>query len=157
MKKIYFLIVLFIFFTSCKNNSKENSLANIDNVNKLTMTYMNEKCGEWGGDQEIITVYRDRPGGDLYLDYSFVIRNCKNPYTDNKIVKKKTIKVDKEIQKSIIEAINELTFNKLDRKNTPCNAGLKCTMIMNDSSIIINDFPAERWTSFEKLSEILNE
>lgn len=157
MNKIPSLLVIFLFFISSFNvDQDENFLVFINHVNTLTLTFQNDKCGEWGGDREIITIYRKSYNGQLLADYSKEIKDCEK--SGGERLKKETIfgiKLSTENQKLILESIHELAARKLSREVMPSHSGLYCEALLKDSSIVIRDFPAARWTTFEKLSQEL--
>ncbi len=156
MKKNLFIIGIILFVTSCTPKENPESLRLLNQVNTLKLIYQNDKCGEWGGDIETLTIYRDNYEGPLLADYLKQIKDCQFPVGKFIEAKKMNrIQVSVEGQQLIIESINQLTANKLSRENIIAHSGLFSQVVFSDSSLILNDFPSAKWTKFEELTEEL--
>ena len=128
----------------------------MNQVNSLKLSYQNDKCGEWGGDIETLTIYRDNYEGPLFADYLKQIKDCQFPvgkFLETKT--KKRIQVSAKGQQLVIESINQLTANKLSRENIIAHGGLISEVVLSDSSMILNNFSSARWTKFEDLTKEL--
>lgn len=151
------LLTLFGALTiiSCqeKITLNENILLNINYGNKLKIVSRDDKCGEWGGDEKQLIIYRDDFKSPLLADYSEKTENCDN-VGESKITKSiKRIKIANEDSNLIIKIINELTENKINRESIPSHSGVSNHIILSDSSMIINDFPSSELKNFKKLIE----
>ncbi|WBZ95095.1 hypothetical protein PGH12_16755 [Chryseobacterium wangxinyae] len=146
--KIFLILFGAFIIISCQ---KEERLLNVNYGNKLEILNVDDKCGEWGGDQKQLIIYRDDFKGQLLADYSEKIGNCDN-VSESKITKSvKRIKITDEDSDLIIKIIDELTENKINRKPTPSHSGIFNRIILSDSSMIINDFPSIELKNFKKL------
>lgn len=152
MRRLLFLISLF-FIYSCKTENKATVLLNINHVNKLEFLTVDDKCGEWGGNEKQIIFYRDSFQSQLLADYIEKTKDCGSG-NEPKVTKSvKRIKVSEEESKLIIETINELCENKLSREDFPAHSGIYNRIMLSDSSMIIQDFPSVELKKFNKLTK----
>jgi hypothetical protein len=156
MMKHKILICLILFFV-CSSfiNDDRDPLAHINHINTLKLVYKNKKCGEWGGDRETITIYRKEFKGEMYADYLIEIRDCSDPYSEDKKERKNGIKISDDDKKLILDSVKQLAEGILSRENYPAHSGYYSEVMMKDSSVVLNDFPSIRWTKFEELSKKL--
>ena len=151
MRRLFSLIGTFVLISSCQTESKQNALLHINNVNKLEFISVNDKCGEWGGDEKQLLIYRDDFKGPLLADYSEKTKVCSNG-SEPKVTKSiKRIKITEEESKLIVESINELCESKMARKDYPSHSGLFNRIMLSDSSMMITDFPSVELKNFGKL------
>ena len=151
MKRLFSLIGTFVLISSCQTESKQNTLLHINHVNKLELLSVNDKCGEWGGDEKQLLIYRDDFKGQLLADYSEKTKTCGNG-SESKITKSiKRIKITEEETNLIIESINELCKNKMAREDYPSHSGIFNRIMLSDSSMIITDFPSVELKKFGEL------
>ena len=156
MKSILTIIsILFIFNIENNQDDEQDSLSFINNVNKLEFTFVNNKCGEWGGDEKNIIIYREDFKGELLADYTEKIKTCNSAQESKISTSKNKIKLTQSNNQLIIEMINEVTRNKLNREDYPSHSGLFCEVLLSDSTIFIKDFPAKEWKSFNRFSDII--
>lgn len=144
MRIIFKLIVSFVLIISCKkdiNEDKKDLLQHINHINRLELKTIDDRCGEWGGDEIQLIVYRDDLKGSLLADY-FEKTACYDG-SKSKIIKSiKRIKISNDEQKLIIETIKELSEIKLNRPDIPSHSGRFNRIMLSDSSIIVSDFPS---------------
>lgn len=122
----------------------------------MVLSQTDSKCGEWGGDTEIVRVYQKNCSGNILIDYSVIIMDCSDPikqYSENKDVPVKTIIVDKELETQIEQCVLELTKMKLNNSNYIEHSGIINSVIYSDSTLIIKDYPSKKWLTFENLAE----
>jgi hypothetical protein len=151
MKRLFSLIGTFVLISSCETENKQNTLLHINRVNKLELLTVDEKCGEWGGDEKQLTIYRDDFKGPLLADYLERTKNCDNG-SEPKVTKSiKRIEITEEESKLIVESINELCESKLAKEDYPSNSGIFNRIMLSDSSMIITDFPSVELKKFAKL------
>lgn len=151
MKRLFSLIGIFVLISSFKTENKQDILLHINHLNKLELLSVDDKCGEWGGNEKQLIIYRDDFKGPLLADYSEKTKNCNNgsvPQVTKSITR---IKVTKEEIKLIIEAINELCESKMDREDYPSHSGIFNRIMLSDSSLIITDFPSVELKKFGEL------
>jgi len=157
---INILIAIFTFCLcfSCKNSengsneTEQDPLEFITNIDTLNLYCQNDKCGEWGGDMESIKLYREKFNSELLADYSKQIRNCKKPYDKQPyLIRKKRIKVSYDEKEIAVEAINELIKKQLASQNMPPCCGYSGA-ILSDSSIIVS-ISGGNWSLFRKLAD----
>ena len=151
MKRLFILIGTFVLISSCQIENKQNALLNIDRVNKLELLTVDDKCGEWGGDEKQLTIYRDNFKGPLLADYLERTKNCANG-SEPKVTKSiKRIKITEEQSKLIVESINELCESKMAREDYPSHSGIFNRIMLSDSSMLITDFPSVELKKFGEL------
>jgi hypothetical protein len=150
-EKITILIGIFFLFIACKNESKPNLLKFINRGNKLEILTMDDKCGEWGGNEKILTIYREDLNGQLLADYIEKVKVCGNGNHSQITKSIKRIKITKEQNELILESINELCVKKLNREDYPSHSGIFNRIMLSDSSIIISDFPSIELESINNL------
>lgn len=128
-------------------------LLNINHVKKLEFLTIDDKCGEWGGNEKQIVFYRDSFKSPLLADYIEKSKNCGNG-NEQKVTKSiKRIKVSEEESKLVVEIINELCENKLSKEDFPEHSGIFNRIMLSDSSMIIQDFPSVELKKFNKLTK----
>ena len=144
--------------TDFDNPVEEKSVLEYIAIQPLTIIYSDEECGEWGGNIETIKIEREDFGKPLNAFYTYKEMDCSAPYDKSQLNIKKTRKVElTEVgEKLALEAILELVEIKLSRENIPSHSGIWNSVIIGDSTLIIDDFPSEFIESFGKLrNEIL--
>ena len=151
MKNFIVTIGILFLFNSDQVDGNQNSLSYINNVNKLEFTFMDNSCGEWGGNEKNITIYRDGFKGQLLADYTENLKDCKTGQNSKTPKSQKRIKLTQKDNQLIVEAMNELIKNKLNREEKFSHSGLFCQVMLSDSTILIKDFPAKEWKSFKQL------
>jgi len=164
MKKKLWLLFISFCFLSCSREKKveiiekttkdtiseEKGLSYISHNIKLSMIRVDDKCGEWGGDSDKLIFYRDTIDNKaLFADYTKIRLTCKRLIEDSTLVTR--IKVSKKAERLIVESVRELSKIKITRKNYASHSGLYNMIMLSDSSLIVYDFPSERWRGFEKL------
>lgn len=151
MRRLFSLIGTFVFISSCQTENKQSMLLHINHVNKLELISVDDKCGEWGGNEKEITIYRDDFKGPLLADYSERTKNCNNG-SEPKVTKSiRRIKITEEESKLILESINELCESKMAKEDYPSHSGIFNRIMLSDSSMIITDFPSIELKKFGEL------
>lgn len=152
MKKLFSLIGTIVVISSCQTESKHDVLLHINHSNKLELRYMDGKCGEWGGNEQELIIYRDEFESPLLADYSEKTKIC-GTYNELKdSISIKRIKINEEESNLIIESINELCKSKMPRENVPPpHGGISYHFMLSDSSMIIRDSPSVELKNFAAL------
>lgn len=149
MKKSNILIFV-LFFISLKTVAQNNLLQYINDVNTLELKFTDDKCGEWGGNQSKIIIYRKSFNGPLLANFSLSTMDCDKGET--KITKDKTaISLNASQIQLILDSLKQLVQQKLNRTDYPSHSGLYCSAILSDSSLQIEDFPSSDWEKFKEL------
>ncbi|MBW3522672.1 hypothetical protein [Chryseobacterium sp. NKUCC03_KSP] len=149
-------IILFgtLAIISCQKENamlNKNLLLNVNHVNKLEILSRDDKCGEWGGDEKQLIIYRDDFKSSLLADYLEKTGNCDDMH-GSKITKSiKHIKITDEDSNLISKIIYELAKNKINKEPVPSHSGIFNRIILSDSSFIVNDFPSVELKNFKKL------
>lgn len=156
-----FIISIGIIFLliSCKKQAKLdtlseeelNTLSLISHINTLEIYSIDDKCGEWGGNEKLILIYRDNFKGQLLADYTEKIKNCDNRKELEYEKTIKRIKLTNQDNKLILESINELCRNKLNSQGYTGNSGIFNHIILHDSSMVISDYPSIELKGINKL------
>lgn len=99
--KIYLLLFFFIIFTNCSDNKnieetnyskQEYSLGNILSYNNKDTIFIKSRftdCGEWGGHEEMMKIYRS--GKNINLNYTRFEVNCGVRDSVGSIIQKKEL------------------------------------------------------------------
>lgn len=151
MKRLFCLIG-FIVICSCQTE-KKTVLLHINHVNKLELLTVDDKCGEWGGNEKQIIFYRDNFNSPLLADYTEKTKTCGDGSEPNVTKSVKRIKVSEKESKLIIKTINELSESKLSREDVPSHSGIFNRIMLSDSSIVIQDFPSVELKKFNELTK----
>ncbi len=151
MRGMFSLIGIFVLISSCETENKQETLLYINHVNKLEFLSVDDKCGEWGGNEKQLILYRDNFNGPLLADYSERTKNCDN--VSEAIITKsiRRIKISEAENKLIIQSINELSKNKMTSEDFPSHSGIYNRIMLSDSSLIITDFPSVELKKFGEL------
>lgn len=154
MKKVYLILIgFFIVFISFQQKSSPNPLKFIEPNNSLEIVSIDNKCGEWGGNEHKITIYRENTEGPLLADYIEKEKNCKNKRETKITISVKKIELGASERELILQSINELTEKKLNREKFISHSGIYNRIMLRDSSIIIHDFPS---IELKKLNELIS-
>ncbi|MFN7118287.1 MAG: hypothetical protein ACK4TA_15915 [Saprospiraceae bacterium] len=156
MKDLLFIISFVFVSTYCNAQTEVNSLNFINQVNKLTLIFIDNACGEWGGNEINIMIYRDDFTGPLLADYIERNKNCIPPYDITIGKDLKRINLTQYEKDLILESINDLIISKLNKEEIPSHSGLLCVAKLNNSSFYIEDFPSRDWIKFKLLCTQLN-
>ncbi|WP_318640567.1 hypothetical protein [Flavobacterium ardleyense] len=149
--KISLLIIFYLSFVGCKAQSKPCLLQYINHVNTLEILTVDDQCGEWGGNEKSIIIYRDSFKGELLADYVEKTKNCKSEKKSEITKSKKRIKLTETETELILESVNELCEKKLNREDFPSHSGIFNRIMLKDSSMIVSDFPSVKLKSLSKL------
>jgi len=149
--KLIISIGIFFLLIACKKESKPNPLLYINRVNQLEILTVDDKCGEWGGNEKTITVYRDDLKGQLLADYIEKTKNCKNGKEPEITESIKRIKLTDEESELILISINELCEKKLSKEDYPSHSGIYNRIMLRDSTLMISDFPSVELKSINDL------
>ena len=155
MKKSYAFLFIFCFLSSCQKKQEKNIFRYINHVNKLQFTFVDDKFGEWGGNEKTIIVYRDNFDTQILADY---IEKTKKSSKDTLKLSKeiKRIRLNQQQNVLIMKSIDELTEQKLNNHSFPSNSGLHSRVILSDSTFIIEVYPAKQWKNFDNLCKELD-
>ncbi len=140
---------------SCNGQTETCELNYINDIDKLSLTQRNDKCGEWGGDTKEIVIFRTDFTGQLFATIKHTVKLCPPVEDEFENFQKENIKVTKEQQCLIFETIDELSKSKLSRPNFPSHAGYYNQIVLSDSSFVLDDFPSIKWRTFDELFEAL--
>lgn len=149
--QIIVLSGIFFLFTACKTQTKSNLLLCINQMNHLEILSVDDKCGEWGGNEKTITVYRDAFKGQLLADYVEKTTNCKNGKEPEIAESIKRIKLSDQESDLVLITINELYKKKLSKVDYPSHSGIYNRIMLSDSTIMISDFPSVELKSLNNL------
>ncbi|PVW13548.1 hypothetical protein [Marixanthomonas spongiae] len=185
MKKILLTLTIGILLASCSDkkaeikaensvdfdvtkNVNEAELKYVDRWNQIELSHTDDKYGEWGGDTDIILVYSD--GKNYYAKYAKYLGSYEppEPPKENEEIKKwyeykklergiDSIELNSEQIELIETSILELTKLKINSKSSFSHSGIVNRVISRDSSLIIEDYPSNKWSEFQKLkNSIMN-
>ncbi len=179
MKKILLAFIIGVLFANCTNkkdnptteypkdlekiqSDSKTELQYIDRWNQIELSQTDDKYGEWGGDSDIILIYSD--GEKVFANYSRYLGSYEPPMPPEENEKPKKwyeykkleVKIDSielsDDQIGLIEnAIIELIKTKIHSETYPSHSGIVNSVISRDSSLIIEDYPSNKWKSFQQL------
>lgn len=150
MKKLFSLIATIVVISSCQTEIKKDTLLQIDRGKKLELITVDDKCGEWGGNEKKLIIYRDDFDSQLLADYLEKTKMCEN--NESKVSESiKRIKINEEESNLILECMNELCISKMRRKVSPSHSGIYNFIWLSDSSLFISDFPSVELKKFNEL------
>ena len=155
-----------------KNTDVENdvkiSLNYVDSWNQIELAQTDDKYGEWGGDSDIILIYSD--GKTIFADYSRYLGSYEPPMPPKENEKPKkwfeykklehkidSIQLSNKEIGMIENAIMELTKLKLNSNSYPPHSGIVNSVISRDSTLIIEDYPSNKWKPFQQLKKSITE
>jgi len=124
---------------------------------EIELTSKDDKCGEWGGNLEIIRLFKENCDGEFFIEYKLRKMDCEiDPivhYKRTDFDKKKVVLSTIEDRKLILTCIAEL---KKRNKNNPIkitHSGIVNEVKSSDSSLTLKDYPSTEWLAFEKLKK----
>lgn len=155
--KTYVLLTFIVLVTiSCNNEKVQHSLIGIGFMD-LQFRKENDKCGEWGGDERIINISRERNGEKLFAEYIVLEMNCDSVPADKTLKKSKKIKLNDSDIDLVYECIDELLIHRLENENMFVSNAANVNLVrMGDirfPDLLIVDRNGERWDNFERLVE----
>lgn len=158
MSKFITLIILVLFTKSLVAQEEatvlQNYLASVSNTQKLLIVFYDDKCGEWGGNEIHITLYRDWIDRPLLADIIEKTMDCEHLERKKKTKKYKRIPVTGEDATLVYSCIQEISTNMLDRGLYFPSSG-PAYGINFDDKLVIRDVGYKRLISFDKLYENL--
>ncbi|MFD2561866.1 hypothetical protein [Aquimarina rubra] len=154
MNKILIGIILTIYSGSPSFAQELKPLASLNIPQEIQLVRQDEKCGEFGGDKEIIKIYSKKYNGEIFADYKKIITNCSEQIETKE---NNNIKLSTENLKLAEECILQLVNSKLSLPQRIDNSGMFNTIVSRDSTFFIRDYPSINWSKFKDLKEaILN-
>ena len=156
MKTLVLLSVYMVLFAS-QDVKPSQDLAYINQKNQLKLFSVDDKCGEFGGVEQTIIIYREGFEGILCADFEEKTTNCDRPIDGTKLTANiKKVKLSNADVRLVIASINELAANKLNRSSLIIShSGLFHQAKLDDASLTIEDFPAKEWKNFKALVLVL--
>ncbi len=142
-----------------KNEEIDSAALNLSFLfhDTLKMSFMDTKCGEWGGDSKSIRVYKKYlkyPKEIILMDVREFKMNCDSispHHQPEKILLKEKIVASKSMKILLIKAIQEIMELKLNSSSIVSNSGAFSGMRTMDSTFYITIYPSPQWTNFNKL------
>ena len=158
MKKIKTILICLIWtFNSFSQNDQKTS--KLYSFKEIKFSHTNDKCGEWGGNNETIVVFRTEYKGPLFIEYRKRIMDCnKDPtihYERKDYDERKMVKSTKEDIKLLELCIEELVEMKLSNQAILTHSGITNEIISRDSTFVIRDYPSKEWLNFKRLKNIV--
>lgn len=137
------LLILIITGTviSCstkKVDQGERLIGNIGRTDTLTLYAQYSECGEWGGHQESLKIYRG-DDEELWTMYQRdTVTSCEGPIENNRTVLiQRTVKLTEDNQRTIIHYMHNLLDRSLEVE-VPSHSGEYFSIRRNDSRFIIS-------------------
>jgi len=126
----------------------------------MNLDFRNEKCGEWGGDQQSILIYKEK--GDILLDVTESVMNCDSieKYIDQPLetsFEKRRVKIDASKLKLVSEAIEELINLQMhfNGENLVSHSGCASGIRLSSKRFYLYLYPSPKWNKFNKLFKVL--
>jgi hypothetical protein len=124
---------------SSKNGDEGGRLINnIARTDTLTLYAQYSECGEWGGHQESLRIYRG-DDDELWTIYQRdTVTTCEGPIENNRtVLKQRTVKLTKDNQRAIIQYMHNLLDRSLEEE-MPSHSGEFFSIRRNDSKFVIS-------------------
>jgi hypothetical protein len=122
-----------------KSGDRDGHLINnLGRTDTLTLFAQYSECGEWGGHQESLRIYRG-DDDELWTIYQRdTITTCQGPIRNNRrVLITRTLKLTKDNQRAIIRYMHDLLDRSLEAE-TPSHAGEHFSVRRNDSKFVIS-------------------
>lgn len=155
---------------SSKNDGKSSLIRAFEFALNDTIQFLNtdNKCGEWGGDYEFISIYLlkgNKPAGNqLVADYVKQVYNC-DDLTNNitganipyQLTEKKAIPLRESDDELIVRCIESLAKQQLQAQIASHAAKNSQVRIIgsNEMSLYINHLSDNHWNEFHQLKRVL--
>jgi len=152
----FFLLAVIVVCSGFNVDQGDNdTLQSIDYGDTLYLEHESAKCGEWGGDREVIKIYRiSKFDNNLLASYTIITMDCADLTRRAKLQVQK-VKLTIEDKRLAEDCILELIKNKLRRQSFLAHSGIHNTIRLSDSSLIVNDYPSNKWEQFHLLTSSL--
>lgn len=170
-KKFNIIALLSVFLVlSCDSRDKpkteESFLQSINEWQEIELIQTDDRYGEWGGNTFIFRIYKMADSDSILADYKELEGSqepppppdpdsLRQPWYNYKpvVMERKGIKLSTTEKELIQKAILELTINKLENKNSISHSGISNTVISQDSTLVIRDYPSIKWSNFQLLKK----
>lgn len=175
MTRIVLFFIIILIWNSCTNAPIPDNIQVLDeSINFSKEMYLirtDDKHGEFGGDTEIIRIYRYGLKQELLADYKALDGSEYPPSAPDKInfvtdyfqtkpiiLEKRKIKVTAIGEELISRTVQQLVDSKLENDGAefPFH-GMYNIIAYRDSSFILHQFPSIRWSNFKDLKRLLIE
>ena len=155
--KLILAISLFLNFMTIYSQNEKEPFEYLEWCPDIQFIHINDKCGEWGGDKEIINIYKVECRDEIMADYEIILKNCSEnePKKGENRIEKVSIKLTNNEKKLVNDCIQELINAKLTNRIFITHSGIHNSIIFKDSTFIIKDYPSIKWETFENLKESL--
>jgi hypothetical protein len=148
-KYCIFILAIFIGFLSCHTKSKKGKgdLVNLNGIqyDTLFLYHQGAHCGEWGGNQYKVKVFRQKPDKNLIAILKLIRMKCDesgiSEYPDT------TMYNENLIQNCLVE----LMKLQISNNSSVGHAGTYNAAWRSDSTFTLKDYPSRIWTNFDKL------
>ena len=150
MKKIIICIAI-LFFKCFEIAAQDNILRSINSIVTLEMTFVDDKCGEWGGNETTVKIYRQTLRGPILADISIKTMDCFGKQETKVAKEKQAIILNEMTIQLVTESIQQLSLQKLNNSNIITRSGFHSKAKLSDSSLVIDDFPSQDWSKFKQL------
>ncbi len=141
-----------------ENYSRRHDPLRYISYQTLIMEYSDDKCGEWGGNTETIKINRLDYNKALIAEYLYEKKDCKDPYNrkQESVIKERLTRVlDNRAEHLVVSLIRELIEKKLSSEVEPAHGGTRNSIIIDDSTLLIDDYPSGYLVNFEKLKSLI--
>ncbi|PZR18239.1 MAG: hypothetical protein DI539_16530 [Flavobacterium psychrophilum] len=153
MKRQFLILIIAGITLSCstKNGNEDGRLINhLGRTDTLTLYAQYSECGEWGGHQESLKIYRGNDDVLWTIYQSDTLNTCEGPIENNRIaLAPRTIKLTEGNQQAIIRYMNDLLDHSLDAE-MPSHSGEYFSIRLNDSELVTSR-TVHGYKTFDKL------
>jgi len=160
LKREYLLfIITFLCYIPIYSQNQEESLNSFGWCQEIELSQTDDKCGEWGGDTQIIRIYKMECKGIVLADFKQIIVNCTDPNSENsksKTIVKTAIELTISEKQLVEDCIAELTAHKKTSEKHIIHSGNLNTVKFKDPTLIIEDWSRFHWPKFQELSKTIN-
>lgn len=157
MNRILSKFCIVVVLASCTSYNRVFNIKTFDSVHYLNLESVDNKCGEWGGNNTTIRIYRNQINGPILADYHYSTMECNGTSKLKDSIILVGVVLENREHKFIFNSINELLDFKLEQQTNPSHDGIYNSVVSEDSTLIIKDSRSLEWGSFKVLSKIILE
>jgi len=161
LKTIFSLIIILVL-TVADLISNQTTTPELEKLPcEIELTSKDDKCGEWGGNLEIIKLFQKNCEGEFFIEYRLRKMDCKiDPivhYKRTDFDKTKVVLSSIEDRKLILTCIAELEEMIKNNPIKITHSGIVNEVKSSDSTFMLKDYPSKEWLAFDKLKKRIME
>jgi len=128
---------------------------------EITLSSLDDICGEWGGNLQIVRLFKKDCEGHYFIEYKLRTMDCESDpiihYKRSDFDKTKVVVATTADENLLWNCITELKEMSDSNPNFITHSGILNRAISSDSTINLRDYPSKNWRAFELLKESILE